>query len=193
MKSILFSLGFVFFYVSLFSWPAKTAQVTNRNNDKAHLKKLLNILTKQKKFQPNEDEFKASDQDPMDALKQADSNLNNTSDKNVGTENNEDLFAYLFKIESKPEYMDGSDKNVLFSSASSLNGTQSQHFDSDRLMPKVNTKVLAKLFEILNKNFLDGANNLNLAHKTHEFYDNFYKTCKCLFKKLIKKFVTSIL
>ena len=115
MKSILFSLGIIFFYLSLVSWPVRTVQfnIEKRNNN--DLNKLLNILTRQKKSE--EQKQPQQQQDPMNSLvKLAEPLLLNST---TSAENNEDLFAYLFKIESKPEDIDGSDKNVLFSSVSS--------------------------------------------------------------------------
>lgn len=85
----------------------------------------------------------------------------------------QDLFAYLFKIESNDE--EQSSKNVLFSKENIGSGLQ--YVDNEKVAPKVNTKILAKLFEILNKNFLDGVNRADLVHKTHDFYDSFYNTC----------------
>lgn len=109
-------------------------------------------------------------------LNQSPRNLNVPNLDSNSTE--QDLYAYLFKIESNTgEDQPLQQKNVLYSKESNANG-QLQYLDNEKLPPKVNNKILAKLFEILNKNFLDSLNRHNLVHKTHEFYDSFYNTCK---------------
>ncbi len=130
---------------------SKDGQIKIKTGDTNQMRKILKIL----------------DQSPR--------NLNVPNMDSNSTE--QDLYAYLFKIESNTgeDHQLQQHKNVLYSKESNANG-QLQYLDNEKLPPKVNNKILAKLFEILNKNFLDSLNRPNLVHKTHEFYDSFYNT-----------------
>lgn len=161
------------------------SQIRIKNANKTELRKIFEILfqdnSKTKKeislnFKPKRllvppvEEMPLNENLVNELMKDNSTTIMKTENSN----NEQDLFAYLFKVESNDN--ETSPKNVLYSKESIASG-QLQYLDNEKLTPKVNTKILAKLFEILNKNFLVGVNGPNLVHKTHDFYDSFYNNC----------------